>query len=317
MYDGPNSDFSMNVSDAGLDDHLSLGQRAPSSPIHTNAPLHAHPTALPRMHASVSQPSSSHSIRDANFYPLLTALSLPKPEIVKFSGNVAEYQLFVSSFDARIASRVSSPMDKLYFLHQNTEGEARDLIAGCFHLLDEGYAEARRLLDREYGDPFKTSTEFVRQISDFSLIPQDDARALRKFATLLNKCLQAMRHVRHLSVLDHPSTLLVTVSKLPDYLQNKWRECVYEISRFATPTFEQLVQFVVRASDIANDPVFGKSPCVPSDSKPITSEPSLMNFSISAKLVDLVVCVCCGETGHSLKHCPTIKAKSVDEKRTA
>jgi hypothetical protein len=146
MYNGPNSDFSMNVNDAGLDDHLSLGQRAPTSPIRTNAPMHVHPTNQPSMHAPVPQPSSSHSIRDANFDPLLTALSLPKPELVKFSGNVAEYQLFISSFDARIASRVPSPMDKLYFLHQNTEGEARDLIAGCFHLLDEGYAEARRLL---------------------------------------------------------------------------------------------------------------------------------------------------------------------------
>jgi hypothetical protein len=118
-----------------------------------------------------------------------------------------------------------------------------------------------------------------------------------------------MRHVRHLNVLDHPSTLLVTVSKLPDHLQDKWRERAYEISRFAMPTFAQLVQFVGRASDIDNDPVFGKPPC----------EPRLANFSSSAKATDPIECTCiyCEQKGHSLLQCPKFKDTSVEERRSA
>jgi hypothetical protein len=256
-----------------------------------------------------------HSPLHAFTDPLLTALSLPKPDLIPFSGNVAEYQLFISSFDSRIGNRLSSPIDKLHYLHQFLRGEARELISGCFHLFDSGYAEARRLLDREYGDPYKTSCEFVRQISDCAAIKSGDPRALRKFAMLLNKCLQAMRHVSHMNVLDHPSTMLTAVRKLPSYLQNKWLERVYDISHYATPNFAQLVEFVVRASDVANDPVYGKHSVARAEPSQSESRPKkLTNLAASAK-PDVRTCDCCGQKGHDAPgQCPTFKAKSAEER---
>ena len=250
--------------------------------------------------------------------PLLTALSLPKPDLNPFSGNVSEYQMFISSFDSRIGNRLSCPIDKLYYLNQFLRDDARDLISGCFHLQNEGYEEARRLLDREYGDPFKASTEFVNEISKFAPIKSDDPRALRKFATLLNKCLQAMRHVSHLNVLDHPTTMLAAVRKLPMYLQNKWCEHAFDISRYATPKFAQLVQFVMRASDVANDPVYGQLPAS-TESKHCDALP--MKFTSLAVSVNseksISMCDCCGGKDHDdLGQCPTFRSKSVEAKRS-
>ncbi len=85
---------------------------------------------------------------------LLSALSLPQAEVPKFTGDVTVYRVFVTAFDARVASKASSYADKLYYLDQHVMGKPEDLIAGCFHLESEnGYKHACDLLEKEYGNP--------------------------------------------------------------------------------------------------------------------------------------------------------------------
>jgi len=61
---------------------------------------------------------------------------------------------------------VISSIDRLYFVDQHFVGEAKELISGCLHLEpDEGYLEARRLLEKEYGDPYKVSSEYMRKLT--------------------------------------------------------------------------------------------------------------------------------------------------------
>ena len=309
MFHVPQSTYSVNRRSS----YVTWSPNAPSSHAYVNDPdLNVSFCEDFQNECNVALTNPASNAPTAHADPLLTALSLPKPDLDVFSGDIAQYQLFISSFDTRIANRLSSESDKLFYLHQFVRGDARELIAGCFHLYDDGYREARRLLDREYGDPYRTSTEFMRQISDFAQIKPDDPRALRKFAMLLNKCLQAMRHVQHLSVLDHPSSLITAVHKLPAYLQNKWRERAFDISRNATPTFTQLVDFVVRASDVANDPVFGKSPAPYTDQKSDVKPKKFINLAAS---FNAVMCRCCNMEDHEIVDCPAFNEKSVSEKR--
>ena len=66
--------------------------------------------------------------------------------------------------------------DRLYYLAQNLAGEQRELIAGCLHVdSSEGYKEAKRLLEKEYGDPFKISMAYVDKALSWSPIQWDDA----------------------------------------------------------------------------------------------------------------------------------------------
>ena len=75
---------------------------------------------------------------------LATAVTLPQPEVLKFSGDLMEYKTFIMAFDARIQSRVANDADRLYYLDQHLTGEPKDLIGGCLHIEpDEGYEEAR------------------------------------------------------------------------------------------------------------------------------------------------------------------------------
>jgi hypothetical protein len=86
-------------------------------------------------------------------------MALPQPEITNFHGDPIDFHVFIMAFEGRIVSRTVSCTDRLYYLDQHLSGEAKDLIAGCLHMdPTKGYMEARTLLQKEYGDPFKIST---------------------------------------------------------------------------------------------------------------------------------------------------------------
>ena len=90
----------------------------------------------------------------ATHQQLTAAMTLSQPTITKFKGDPIEYNTLIMAFDARIRSKATSSTDLLYYLNQHLEGEPPDLIQGCLYMSpDEGYLEARRLLQKEYGDP--------------------------------------------------------------------------------------------------------------------------------------------------------------------
>ena len=98
---------------------------------------------------------------------LATAIALPEPEVQKFKGDPMEFKTFLMAFDARVQSRVTNSADRLYYLDQHLVGEPKELISGCLHIEpDEGYKEARRLLQKEYGDPYKVSTAYMKRLTE-------------------------------------------------------------------------------------------------------------------------------------------------------
>ena len=262
---------------------------------------HNVPPSNPTFSAPISVPTSSSQPFDT-----VSTLSLPPLDIDPFSGDVVSYRAFITSFDTRIGNRPLSSHDKLHYLHQFLRGEARELIEGCFHVTSGGYDEARRTLEREYGDAYKLSTMYAKRIEDWPTIKPDDPLSLRKFASFLKNCLQAMRSVNSVQLLDHPSTLLSVVRKLPPYLQNPWRERAHSISRNTPVVFSHLVEFALTAAEIANDPVFGKP--VPSIQ---TSPKQVMSFST---LVEETSCAFC-ERQHDTDDCAAFNAKTLNEKR--
>ena len=193
---------------------------------------------------------------------LLAALSLPQPEVAKFSGDLMLYKTFMNAFDSRIASRTSSSTDRLYYLEQHLVGEPKEVISGCLHMDPEpGYIEARILLEKEYGDPYKLSLTLLTEINGWSVLKQDDSVGIKKFSLFLTKCNNAMQSLSYLHVLNNPSNMLCIVHKLPFYLQNKWRERVSKARRREQKVlaYPDLVEFVSDAADTANDPVYGKT----------------------------------------------------------
>ncbi len=196
--------------------------------------------------ATAFQPSAigEPSVRD-----LVTAVTLPQPDVPKFSCNPVEYHTFIMAFDTRISTRTSSNTDRLYYLNQYLLGEAKDAISGCLHMnLTVGYPEARRILDQEFGDGYKISSAYLNQIMSWTVIKDDDTINLRRFAVFLRKCYYAMQGLQDLTILNHLPNLQTIGSKLPSFLQGKWRDqvCRIKMQEHRSPMF--LTLFMEAAS---------------------------------------------------------------------
>ena len=192
---------------------------------------------------------------------LAAAMSLPQPEIPKFTGDPTEYIGFMNAFISRVDAKVTAPSDKLYYLHQHLVGDSKELIESCLYMDPiKGYNRAKELLDKEYGDPYKVSVSYVNKVVSWPVIKPDDCQGLRKFSLFLLKCVNAMDNITYLSVLEHPPNMQKIVQKLPLYLQDKWREKVVNmrVSYRRIASFHDLTAFIQLASESANDPIFSR-----------------------------------------------------------
>ena len=123
-----------------------------------------------------------------------------------------------------------------------------------------GYMQVRRLLDEEYGDPYKISNAFIQRLSNWPVIKCDDGPSLKRFSLFLTKCNNAMKAITQMTLLNHPPNMQSVVQKLPNNLQTKWRETVVkcQIKNWRIVGFEDLSKFVEFAAESANDPIYSK-----------------------------------------------------------
>jgi len=192
---------------------------------------------------------------------LAAEIALPEPEVRKFKGDPMEFKTFLMAFDARVQSRVINSANRLYYLDQHLVGEPKELISGCLHIEpDEGYKEAWRLLQKEYGDPYKVSTAYMKRLIDWPILKYDDGPALKSFYIFLSKCNCTMKTISHLAVLNHPPNMQAIVQKLPFALQTKWHKNVVKTRHRdgKVAGFNEQVEFLEYAAESTNDPVYGK-----------------------------------------------------------
>ena len=265
---------------------------------------------------------------------VLGMLSLPHQELTKFKGDIIEYRAFIMGFEARVASKLTSSIDKLFYLDNSLLGDAKDLISGCLDINpDEGYLEARNLLEKEYGDPYKIGMVYLQKIQKWDALKADDCIGLKRFSVFLSKCKTAMNSISYLNVLNHPPNMLTIVQKLPMYLQNKWRERASKMrmERSQVMQFTDLAAFVSLAAETANDPVYGRSSGISENkneskhsknpkpgSKP-GSKPKSSSFVTSVSTENKTekkhnVCDLCKQH-HHLDACKEFNKKSLNEKQ--
>ena len=216
----------------------------------------AYPMYQPQTIAPTSQ-SSSSMVHD-----LAAVLTLPQPQMPKFSGDCTDYNSFSIAFDSRIASRISSNIDKLYYLNQYLEGEPKNLIGGCLLMsVENGYDAARALLKKEYGDPYKVSNAYLNKVLKWAVMKHDNVSALKQFSIFLTRCMYAMSSSAHMHVLNHAPNMQIIVQKLPSYLQNKWcdKASYFRTEQHRMPQFADLTLFIEKAVDVATDPIFGRA----------------------------------------------------------
>ena len=188
-------------------------------------------------------------------------MTLPQPEVPTFKGDSIDYKTFIMAFTARVESKTTNSADRLYYLDQHIQGEPNELIGGYLHLdPEEGYKEARRLLDKEYGDPYKVSIACINKALSWTSIKYDDTASLKRFCFFLTKCKNAMKTVSHMAVLNHSTNMQTIVQRLPSNLQNRWRDLVTKMKKRSDKiaSFQDLVEFIESAAESTNDPIYGR-----------------------------------------------------------
>ena len=217
------------------------------------------PDPAPGLHAPTQVQSGMHdALLDLSRQALRGAL--PPAEVPRFSGVVTEYQSFIRAFEARIVCRTEDPAERLYYLEQYVTGKAKDLVKGCMHLPPaRGYDEARKLLDKRYGNPTRVVTAYMERVANWPPL-KGSIPALDEFSVFLVGCKNAMEVTPGLSEMESPQIMKMIVEKLQPSMQDRWRRLGYSITenQRRLVRFADLVDFVEREAAIATDPVFGR-----------------------------------------------------------
>ena len=172
---------------------------------------------------------------------------LPKSEIISFDGSSKNYQRFLASFDVNIGkSTTIDDTTKLTYLIQYCEGQARSLIENCIMMEPTaGLREAKRLLKQEYGRPHDIARSFIDSLTKGPSIATNDHEGLINLAHEMQKCHLTLTQLRYVSDLNSTTTLYAIMSRLPDYLQQKWIEKAAALNKIdKEPDFNNFLQFI-------------------------------------------------------------------------
>ena len=239
--------------------------------------------------------------------------SAPKADIDIFTGDPLEYNYFVESFKDVVENLIDDPRQRLIRLLKYTRGDAKELIKHCIHEEAHScYDTALRLLEKEYGSPFKIAAAYLEKLKSWPTIKANDALGLRELYRFLLRCSSYQN--KGIVDLNSPLTIRNIQLCLPSNVQDKWTSRVGRIRKRKgeEASFTDFVEFVEEESQMLNDPVYsrgaGKEKGKPDgniktcltdveESKP--EEPK----EIKTKAVTIIECSCCkGE--HDLDDCP-------------
>ena len=271
----------------------------------------------------------SHSSEEAAQRALAGFMRLPPVEIARFEGDVTEYPQFIRAFDLKIASKLDNPDEKLYYLEQYMVPGTKPhhIVSACIYL-QEGYDEARRLLDRRYGQASTVSAAFISRLESYSQIRSDDVQGLDSFGILLTKCRNALSSCgrgTHETLRD-PRTLRTIVGKLPGLLINKWRHRVDDIEESGgrEATFDDLVAFVTKEARVASNPTYGRDMFGGNSMSrtPVTRTSPRMSSGRAVVTATQVTprpeesrCVFCNRRGHDVCECEGLSAATSQQKK--
>ena len=109
----------------------------------------------------------------------------------------------MTAFESLIESKVEDSCERLYFLGQYTSGKAKEVFNGCLQRKSEGsYKEAKGLLKRQFGDPFKIANAHINKLSLWQPIRANDGPALKHFSIALEQVKSAMKGMSHMDDLN-------------------------------------------------------------------------------------------------------------------
>ena len=185
--------------------------------------------------------------------------SLPKVELMKFSGDPLEYVVFVTRvrFRDNIENQVSDESQRLTRLLAQCSGKAKEAIRSCVNLtVGERYTEAWRTLSENFGQPHMIVEAHMKKLREIQ-VRKADATTLMEFVRRLEDARRVLTSMGHnyVSRLDNEDVVISLMRKLPDEgLKRKWVDKAGDlIKRKGRADFADFVEFVRRVADRINN----------------------------------------------------------------
>ena len=121
-------------------------------------------------------------------YQLVKEQSAPSVDIEVYDRNPLHYPYFRSMFREAVEKRIKDPQGKLTPLINLTSSEAK-VVKPFIHDRPEcGFANAMRLLEKQFGNPHKLLASYRKEIKQMTKIKPGDAAANRRLFNFLIKC---------------------------------------------------------------------------------------------------------------------------------
>ena len=142
-------------------------------------------------------------------------------------------------------------------LLQFLDGQARRAVAG-FEGVPGGLSKALKLLEQRFGQPHVVAKACIDALVEGANMSSSDRQGLREFADRSRTLYETLQSINALSEMNM-TNLGKMSGRLPVALQVKWRDQAQRIrekGRF--PSLKELVEFIERSTEAANDPMFGK-----------------------------------------------------------
>ena len=144
-------------------------------------------------------------------------------------------------------------------LLQFLNGPARNAVAG-FEGVPGGLGKTLKMLQQRFGQPHIVAKACDDALVDGPNISNNDGQGLQEFADRSRTLYETLRSLNALSEMNMSNLAKMSgTGKLPAVLQIEWRDEALRIrERKGFPTLEDLMMFIERRAEAANDPVFGR-----------------------------------------------------------
>ena len=120
---------------------------------------------------------------------MLNTYAAPSSDIDIFDGHILDYEYFRATFADVVESKIPDQKGRLVRLIKYTSGEAKELVKEYIHENPSNcYNLALQALDKEYGNPQKLTSEYLKELKAWPIIKYNDSKAFRKMLRFLLKC---------------------------------------------------------------------------------------------------------------------------------
>ena len=141
--------------------------------------------------------------------PILTSQDYPFPRLVmpNFDGDPLTYWPFIRSFEAHIATKMSSNSTKLVYLLQHCSTRIRQNLEHLARDAESGYGLAMDSLYNNYGQPHIVAHHCEQKLLAAPRLKTKDPKGLKILSVLMNKCVAMLRDVQDFATLNSLGTI--------------------------------------------------------------------------------------------------------------